>query len=87
MIIISTLNLNNKEFTDPRQKAEILNSFFSKVFNDNYLVLPSMSPREFSDMPNIIMDSNGVAKLLEQFNPIEANGPTRIPTRVLKVHS
>ena len=81
---ISTLKSNDKEFTDPKQKAEILSSHLSTMFTDEDPVLPSMPPSEIPDMPNITIDCNGVVKLLGQLNPSKANGPDQIPTRVLK---
>ena len=81
---ISTLKSNDKEFTDPKQKAEILSSHFSTVFTDGDPVLPSMPPSEITDTPNITSTCNGVVKLLGQLNPSKANGPNQIPTRVLK---
>ena len=81
---ISTLKSNDKEFTDPKQKAEILSSHLSTMFTDEDPVLPSMPPSEIPDMPNITIDYNGVVKLLGQLNPSKANGPDQIPTRVLK---
>lgn len=81
---IAVLKSNGKEFTNPKQKADILNNQYNSVFTVEDPVLPTLPESVFPDMPDIIIDTNGIIKLLEGLNPSKANGPDLIPTRVLK---
>ena len=81
---ISILKSNGKEFTNPKEKADILNNHYNSVFADEKPTLPTLPMSNFPDMPKIEIDICGVVKLLERLNPSKANGPDLIPTCVLK---
>ena len=46
--------------------------------------LPNLDTRDIPDMPSIIIDIDGVTRLLQGVNPSKASGPDMLPTRVLK---
>ena len=75
---------HGKEFTKPKEKADILNEQYDSVFTLEDPVLPQLPDSPYPDMPNIHIDNNGVMKLLSGLNPSKANGPDLPPTRVLK---
>ena len=67
-----------------KDKARILNHQFSSVFSiDDQKTSEIKSPRS-SDMDDIIITTEGVKKLLDNLNVYKANGPERIPARMLK---
>lgn len=43
-----------------------------------------MPDSEFPDMPNIVINKQGVEKLLQDVNPNKASGPDAIPAKILK---
>ena len=75
---------HGKEFTKPKEKADIPNEQNDNVFTIEDPVLPKLPDSPYPDMPNIHIDNNGVIKLLSGLNPSKANGPDFLPTRVLK---
>ena len=67
-----------------KDKARILNHQFSSVFSiDDHKTSEIKSPRS-SDLDDIIITTDGVKKLLDNLNVHKANGPERIPARMLK---
>ena len=82
---VSPLLKNNKEVSDSRGKAEILNEQYDSVFtNEDIENMPTMPNRGIPSLPDIDLNVNGITKLLHELNPNEANGPDQVPTRVLK---
>ena len=75
---------HGKEFTKPKEKADILNEQYDSVFRLEDPVLPQLPDSPCPDIPNIHIDNNGVIKLLSGLNPSKAKGPDLLPTRVLK---
>ena len=49
--------------------------------------IPSKEPSPYSPMPEIIITTLGVQKLLSEINPHKAHGPDNIPARVVKESS
>ena len=86
---ISDLNVNNKVIQDPKQKADLFNEQFSKVFSDPNQ--PSESAPKRNVNPNVInniqVSKNGVLKLLQGINENKATGPDDIPGKFLKICS
>ena len=75
---------HGKEFTKPKEKADILNEQYDSVFRLEDPVLPQLPDSPYPDIPNIHIDNNGVIKLLSGLNPSKAKDPDLLPTRVLK---
>ena len=82
---IPTLNNNNKLESDNRLKAEILNSQFKSVFTQENVHLPQEPSTNIPPMSDIIITTEGVAKLLHSLNPNKATGPDDIPARILQL--
>ena len=81
---IAILKSHGKEFTKPKEKADILNEQYDSVFTLEDPVLSQLPNSPYPDMPNIHIDSNSVIKLLSRLNPSRANGPDLLPMHVLK---
>ena len=69
---IPTLNNNNKLESDSRLKAEILNNQFKSVFTHENVHLPQEPSTNIPPMPDIIITTEGVARLLHGLNPNKA---------------
>ena len=83
---IPTLKDNGNILSEPTDKANALNSQYASVFTkepDGNIPSPGTTPHP--NMPNIQFTTNAVEKLLANLNPSQANGPDRIPTRILKL--
>jgi hypothetical protein len=67
-------------------KAQALNRQYESVFTkEDLTTIPEVdSGMLIPDMLNIQFSVDGTAKLLQRLNPSKANGPDKIPTRVLK---
>ena len=74
--------------TNDKDKAETLNEFFSSVFtNENKNNIPNLAPGEYSNgafLSEIIVTPKAVEKKLHELNPDKAQGPDKIPPKVLK---
>ena len=81
---IAILKSHDKEFTKPKEKADILNEQYGSVFTLEVPVLPQVPDNPYPDMPNTHIDNNSVIKLLSRLNPSKGNGPDLPPTSVLK---
>ena len=75
---------HGKEFTKPKEKADIKNEQYDSVFTLEDPVLPQLPDSPYQDMPNIHIDNNGVIKLLSRLSSSKANAPDLLSTRVLK---
>ena len=65
-------------------KANVLNEKFQSVYTDeNMQNLPSCK-KLFPDMIEVNFDIDGVIKQLQKINPNKANGPDKVPVRILK---
>ena len=71
---------------DAPSKAKILLdqfcSVFTKVTRDP---MPNMEGPEYPEIENLVVENNGVVKLLKNLNPSKAPGPDGIPSKVLKI--
>ena len=81
--------LYNKEgilHSDSKEKANILNTQFSDVFNKNEDTTTIQDKGESShpEMAEITITENGVRKLLQKLDGHKATGPDDIPARLLK---
>ena len=81
---VSPLKDSGLTFSDPQQKANILNKQFCSVFTkENLETLPDLGESPHPTMPDIDVTLPGVTKLLKQLNPRKAAGPDGIPCRLL----
>ena len=81
---MAVLKSHGKEFTTPKEKADILDEQYDSVFTLEDPVLPQLPDSPYPDKPNIHIDNNGVIKLPSRLNPSKANGPDLLPTCILK---
>ena len=82
---IGTLKVSHHEFTEPYEKAEVMNDHFKSVFTDEDLGnFPLMNPSPYSSMPPIIISTSGIYNLLSDLNPFKSTGPDNISARFLK---
>ena len=88
---INCLKSNGINYTDPVEKANILNNQFQSVFTKLVplklrhlvnLILPRKL--SFPVMPSITVTASGVAKQLSKLNPGKAAGPDNLTSRILK---
>ena len=82
---IAPLKDRGRMYTEPKDKANILNQQYESVFtheDDGPVPVPDGDP--FPSMPEIEICTEGVIKLLKQINPNKACGPDMIPARILK---
>ena len=71
---------------DSKMKAELLNRQFQSVFtkeNENE-PLPPIKERTYPCMPEIVIKTDGVEKLLRNLSPHKASGPDSLPNTILK---
>ena len=72
-------------FLDSLDKAEILNTQFKLVFTkDVSSFIPKLFGPNYPTTDPLIINQNGVEKLLSGLNPSKAAGPDQIPCRILK---
>jgi len=81
---VSPLKVDGKLVIDPKQKAEALNSQFQSVFTHETSPDLHNPLTQIPLMPNIVITSAGVLKLLKNLNPSKASGPDNLSPRVLK---
>ena len=66
--------------SDPKSKANILNRQFTSVFTqDNGAPVPELGPDCHPPIKSIVVDENGVIKLLKLLKPHTATCPDGIP--------
>jgi hypothetical protein len=71
--------------SDDTSKAELLNTFFTKVFTvEDTHTIPTPDGNPSPIMPDIKVNEQGVCAQLKRLNPQNAQGPGEIPLRVLK---
>ena len=82
---VSPLKRNGLSFSDSKTKANILNDQFCNAFTREDLSnIPVLENSPHPSMPDILVEENGVKKLLQNLNPRKASGPDKIPCRLLK---
>ena len=70
--------------TDDKKKATIFNDQFASVFSKEDDITPYLSSPICTSMPDIIVNSEGVKKLLLKLKPNKSTGPDLISARFLK---
>ena len=82
---VAPLKCDGITHTDSISKAEILNQQFSSVFTREQTDdIPDKGISPHHTIPELIINSTGVAKLLKNLNPHKATGPDQVPARLLK---
>jgi hypothetical protein len=80
--------LKNKEgfmHSDTTSKAEILKEQFQSVYTkENTSTMPDKGQSKYPSMKDIVINTNGVFKLLKDLNSHKATGPDCIPSFILK---
>ena len=86
---ISDLNVNNKLIQNPKEKADLFNNQFSKVFSDPNEPSPPFTTTKVNPntIHNIKVSEKGVLKLLQGVNENKATGPDDIPGKFYKICS
>ena len=79
------LKVRNEVFTEPRAKAEVLNSQFSSVFNNEESEnIPDPGESPIPTIGTINITTCGVEKQLSELKVDKAYGPDGIPPWFLK---
>ena len=83
---VSPLADQNRIYTTDKEKADILNKQFCSVFTPSDGETTSQpNTTDHPIMPDIVINVNGVEKLLTNLNVKKAAGPDGIPPRLLKM--
>ena len=82
---VSPLVENGTTHVLPKDKANSLNRQFSSVFSPISNFIPNLGPCNHPTMPNIVVTTSGVQKLLKNLKPNKASGPDNIPAKFHKV--
>ncbi len=83
---VAPLKVGSFVHSDPKRKANILNNQFTSVFSaDDGSPVPDLNDSDaHPTMDEILVDLNGVIKLLKNVKPFTASGPDKIPAMLLK---
>ena len=82
---IAPLKDNERLFNTAIDKANIVNRQYQSVFTkENSDDTPKPSDKQYPQMPEITVTTEGVRKLLNRCNPSKACGPGKIPARILR---
>ena len=80
---VASLKVDGKLINDPKLKAEALHHQFQSVFTHEYAFDVHL-PNQIPSMPNILISTSGVQKLLANLQPSKVAGPDNVSPRVLK---
>ena len=86
---VAPLKEGNLLHSDPKAKADVLNRQFASVFtSDNTSDSPDLGPSPYPPMNDIIINNQGIFKLLKNLSPHKDTGPDGILARKLlqKLH-
>ena len=82
---VSPLKDKGKLVSDSKGKAEILIQQFRSVFTiDKSTSIPKTTKYILETIPNLLITTKGLEKLLKDVNPSKASGPDGIPNKILK---
>ena len=82
------INKNGKLVTDSKDKAEVLNEQYQRVFTqENTGTLPDLGESSIPSMTDIAFTMAGIEKLLTGLDTNKSNGPDEIPLRTLKEYA
>ena len=86
-VTVGELLYDNEVYTDPIDKANILNNQFCSVFTEPNGKTKEIDENSFPNIENIKVSEPGVKKLLDNINVHKSTGPDEIPGRLLKQFS
>ena len=82
---ISSLSVDSKEYSNPKDKAIILNNYFQSVFtNEDLSTVPSTPNHVLPTMSPISLSTTGIESLLSNLDPNKAPGPDHLSSYILK---
>jgi len=82
---VAPLRQKDETFTDPKDKAEILNNYFTSVFtSEDTSTIPILDHNTFPDISPLTIHNEGVVDLLSNLKEHKAKGPDEIPAALLK---
>ena len=81
---VSTLEVNGRSFSTPKEKANALNRQFSSVFSPISDSVPDLGPAKASSIPDIVFEVNGIKALLKNTKTNKSSGPDNISAKFLK---
>jgi len=81
---VALLKVDGKLVTDPKLKAEALNSQFQSVVTRETYFHPTPTSPQLPSMDKINVTEAAVLKLLKNMNPGKVSGPDNTSPRVLK---
>ncbi len=82
---VSTLCVDGEEISSAKGKAQALNNQYYSVFTtENMADIPNMEGTPYPTIDQLMIDTEGVQKLLDDINTGKASGPDGIPSYVLK---
>lgn len=85
---IPPIDVSGQTLHDGQEKATCFSRYFQSVFspfpgsNDCPAMAPTATP--LHDMKELVLNSDGLVKLLQSLNPNKSTGPDGIPNRVLR---
>ena len=81
---VSTLEVDGRSFSTPKEKANALNRQFSSVFSPISDSVPDLGPAKATTIPDIVFEVNGIQKLLKNTKTNKSSGPDNISAKFLK---
>ena len=84
---VAPLRVGSQLYIDSASKAATLSEQFKSVFSRDSPALANkrLNPEaQYPDIPQVVIQVEGITKLLHNLNPSKAGGPDEIPARVLK---
>jgi len=82
---IPTLRQDEQTFITPKDKAEILNDYFSSVYtSEDVSTIPTLDGINYPNISPVVIHNEGITNLLSNLKEHKARGPDEIPTILLK---
>ena len=82
---VATLNVGGVEISSSKGKSEAVSNQYSSVFTTEDLSeIPTIEGDPFPTIENLVIDTEGVRKLLQEVNPLKACGPDGVSSHILK---
>ena len=81
---VAPIKVDGRLASEPKQKAEALNTQFQSVFTRESDFIPTSPQQRAPPMPDLEISREGVEKLLLKLKPNKAAGPDNISPRILK---